>query len=150
MLLALSWKQRRASPSWSRMIAVPVPSGSPAGTSLLPERLVVSACPPRVGESTTLGHPPGGAGMMSAGCRRWPWRTDFVTVSFTYGFVADEVRWQIVVVVACVAACATANPAKAKTATTTPSMCRLMPLPFHVGLFAYFFPENIAANRQIP
>ena len=37
--------------------------------------------------------------MMSPGCATCPLSTDFVTLILTYGFFADDVRWQIVVFV---------------------------------------------------
>ena len=55
---------------------------------------MLKAVPPLTARSV-FGHAPAGAGMMSAGWFVWArsWRA--VTLSFTYGLVADPVRWQI-------------------------------------------------------
>jgi hypothetical protein len=45
-----------------------------------------------------------GAGMMSAGCLRCARRAAAETFSATYGFVAEPVRWQTVVLTAVVRA----------------------------------------------
>src|SRR6266511_1874496 len=105
-----------------RIVAVPVPTGSPAGDSDSPVKTTGKARPPRVGDSTVLGQAPSGAGTMSAACLRWDRSVLPETRSFTYGFLLDDVRWQIVRL-ASVPAVATvrALPARMTTDNSEPS-----------------------------
>ena len=55
---------------------------------------MLKAVPPLTARSV-FGHAPAGAGMMSAGWFVWARSCRAETLSFTYGLVADPVRWQI-------------------------------------------------------
>jgi len=75
-------------PARRRIVAVPLPTGSPFGVSASPTIVTLNAVPPVVARRV-FGHPPFGTGKMSAGCA-----LIFAVVSFTflYGVVADDVR----------------------------------------------------------
>ena len=100
---------RRPSPAVSRIVAWPLPSGSPGpGASAAPVSVAVSAVPPWVGDMGNAGQPAGGR-RTSPVWRAWAFRADFETLMSTYGFVFEPVRWQIVTFsffLRCRAACA--------------------------------------------
>src|SRR5581483_2321278 len=81
--------QTRPSPARSRIVAVPVATGSPAGVSASPVSATPSAVPPAAAVMTVRGQPPAGTGAMSAG-----FRADAAPRRSTYGFAADAVRLQ--------------------------------------------------------
>src|SRR5262249_57619592 len=91
----------------------------------VPVITTANGLPPEVGESTVLGHPPAGAGTMSAGRLSASRSALPETRCLTYGFVFDAVRWQIVVLVASVRAFAVVSALPA-----TPSIASNRPIRF--------------------
>src|SRR5215213_7288718 len=82
-------------PSRTRIEAVPVATGSPAGLSVSPASAAVITTPFLVAVRIVRGHAPLGAGMMSAACFPWARSWADVTRIFVYGVFVELVRWQI-------------------------------------------------------